>query len=185
MTDPEKTDLSRFDNSWYRPGNPVKRGLWYFFNIVFLLNPWNPFNGLRVGVLKLFGAKISRGVVIKPRVNIKYPWKLEIGAYTWIGEAVWIDNLGEVKIGAHCCVSQGAMLLCGNHNYKKHTFDLMVQGIHLEDGAWAGAQSLVAPGVTCHSHSVLSAGSVATKNLEAYGIYQGNPATKVKERKMS
>lgn len=34
------------------------------------------------------------------------------------------------------------------------------------------------------SHSILSVGSVATKDLEAYGIYQGNPALKVKERKI-
>ena len=57
-------------------------------------------------------------------MNIKYPWFLAIGDHTWIGEKVWIDNLAEVAIGANCCVSQGAMLLCGNHNYKKSTFEL-------------------------------------------------------------
>jgi putative colanic acid biosynthesis acetyltransferase WcaF len=74
------------------------------------------------------------------------------------------------------------MLLCGNHNYKKTTFDLMVGEITLEDGVWIGAQALVAPGITCHNHSILTAGSIATKNLDAYGIYIGNPAVKVRER---
>lgn len=149
---------------------------------MFLLNPYNPFGGLKKLVLRMFGAKIGKGVVIKQRVNIKYPWKLKIGDHSWIGEDVWIDNLGEVKIGNNCCLSQGALLLCGNHNYKKSTFDLMVGNITLEDGVWIGAKCLVTGGVYCHSHALLAAGSVTHKNLEAYHIYQGNPAIKVRER---
>ena len=80
-------------------------------------------------LLRLFGANVGRGVVLKPRVTIKYPWKLAVGEHSWIGENVWIDNLGQVTIGNHCCLSQGALLLCGNHNYKKATFDLMVGDI--------------------------------------------------------
>lgn len=115
-------------------------------------------------------------------MNIKYPWNLEIGNYVWIGENVWIDNLAKVRIGNNACVSQGAMLLCGNHNYKTTTFDLMVGEITIEDGAWIGAMSTVCPGVTCKSHSVLSVNSVATKDLDAYCVYQGTPAVKIRER---
>lgn len=79
-------------------------------------------------------------------------------------------------------LSHGAMLLCGNHTYKLTTFDLMVGEIHIEEGAWVGAKCTVCPGVTMHSHSVLTVGSIATKDCDAYGIYQGNPAVKVKER---
>lgn len=180
----QKTDLSRFDNSWYKPGNPVKRGLWFCFNAAFLINPFNPFSGLRKMVLRMFGAKIGKGVVIKPSVNIKYPWNLTIGNQVWIGENVWIDNLGKISIGDNCCLSQGAFLLCGNHNYKKSTFDLVVKDITLEEGVWIGAKSVVCPGVVCHSHSVLSVGSVAASDLEAYGIYQGNPAQKIRSREI-
>ena len=74
------------------------------------------------------------------------------------------------------------MLITGNHNYKKVGFDLMIAPIILGDGVWIGSGSKVCPGVTLHSHAVLSMGSVATKNLDAYGIYQGNPAVKVKDR---
>lgn len=148
----------------------------------FFINPLNPFSGIKVCLLRLFGAKIGIGVNIKPCVNVKYPWLLEVGDYSWIGENVWIDNLAKVKIGNNVCISQGAMLLCGNHNYKKTTFDLMIGEITLEDGSWIGAQSVVCPGVTVHTHAVLSVGSVACHDLEAYGVYQGSPAVKVRER---
>lgn len=148
------------------------------------MNPLNPISSVKVRLLRCFGAKIGKGVVIKPSVNIKYPWNLSIGDYTWIGENVWIDNLVQVTIGSNVCVSQGAMLLCGNHNYKKSTFDLMVGKIVLEDGCWVGAQSVVCPGITLHSHAVLGVASVANKNLDAYTIYQGNPAHMVRKRIM-
>lgn len=179
-----KTDLSSFNNDWYSPGNPVKRFFWYYFNIVFLMNPMNPFSGLKKLVLRMFGAKIGKGVVIKQRVNVKYPWKLEVGNHVWVGERVWIDNLAEVKIEDNVCLSQGAMLLCGNHNYKKSSFDLIVRPIHLEEGVWIGAHSVVAPGVRCYSHAILAVNSVATQHLDEYTIYQGNPAVKVRERAM-
>ena len=177
-----KTDLAKYNNSWYKPGHPIKRFFWYFFNLVFLMNRWNPFIGLKRAVLRLFGAKIGKGVVIKPNVNIKYPWKLEVGNYVWIGENVWIDNLAKVKIDDNSCISQGALLLCGNHNYKRSTFDLIVGEIRIEEGVWIGAKAIVTPKVVCYSHSILTAGSVATKNLEAYGIYQGNPAELIRKR---
>jgi putative colanic acid biosynthesis acetyltransferase WcaF len=177
-----QTDLSSFNNSWYKPGNPVKRGLWYVCNILFFTNRWFPFSSAKKGILKLFGAKIGKGVVIKPHVNIKYPWKLRIGDYTWIGEGVWIDNLDMVSIGKNCCLSQGAFLLCGNHDYKKTSFDLILGEITLEDGAWIGAKSIVCPGVRVGSHAVLSVNSVATKDLLPYSVYSGNPATLVRER---
>jgi putative colanic acid biosynthesis acetyltransferase WcaF len=178
-----KVDFSVYDNSWYNPGgSSLKRVLWYFVNVLFFMNPLNPISSVKVKLLRCFGAKIGKGVVIKPSVNIKYPWNLSIGDYTWIGENVWIDNLVQVTIGSDVCVSQGAMLLCGNHNYKKSTFDLMVGKIVLEDGCWVGAQSVVCPGVTLHSHAVLGVASVANKNLDAYTIYQGNPAHMVRKR---
>lgn len=180
-----KSDLSGFDNSWYHPGAAWKCISWYFVNVLFLKSSLLPFSSLRVRLLRLFGARIGKGVVIKPSVNIKYAWKLEVGDYSWIGENVWIDNLADVKIGANVCISQGAMLLCGNHDYKKKTFDLMIGGIILEDGSWVGAQSVVCPGVTLHSHAVLGVASVAHHDLEAFTIYHGNPAKEVRKRIIS
>lgn len=179
-----ETQLASFHNDWYKPGASfLKRGLWYFVNVAYFKSSF-PFNGVKIFWLKLFGAKVGRGVVIKPGVNIKYPWRLRIGDHVWIGEKVWIDNLGDVVIENDVCISQGAYLLCGNHNYKKKSFDLMVGNITLKKGAWIGAQTTVCPGVTAESHSVLTVGSIATSNLEAYTIYQGNPAIAVKKREI-
>ncbi len=125
---------------------------------------------------------MGTNVLIKPGVNIKYPWFLEIGKNVWIGERVWIDNLGEVTIGNNVCLSQGCLLLSGNHDYTNRGFNLIVHPIVLEDGVWIGAQATVCGGATCRNHSVLTVGSVATGELEAMGIYRGNPAIKVKER---
>lgn len=174
--------LSRFNNSWYHPGSKLKILFWYFTNRI-LFKSSIPFPiGLKLVVLRLYGAKIDQGVIIKPGVSIKYPWKLTIGASSWIGEQVWIDNLDTVGIGANVCISQGALLLSGNHDYKSPTFDLILKPIILEDGVWIGAKSIVCQGVTCKSHSVLAVGSVANKDLEAYKIYKGNPAVYIRER---
>jgi putative colanic acid biosynthesis acetyltransferase WcaF len=177
-----RTDLSKFNNSTYDPGgNGLKRLLWYFTNAVWF-NSSFPINGFKVFILRLFGCKIGVGLVIKPYVKIKYPWKLEIGDNVWIGENVWIDNLAKVTLGSNSCLSQGAFLLCGNHNYKKESFDLITADIILEEGVWIGAGATVCPGIKCFSHSVLSVGSVANSDLQAYTIYQGNPAQKIRER---
>ncbi len=139
-------------------------------------------SSIKTVVLTLFGAGAGKGLMLKQDVHIKFPWRLQIGDYTWIGEKVWIDNLAQVTIGSHVCISQGAMLLTGNHNYNKSTFDLMTGEIVIEDGAWIGARAVVCPGVRVGSHAVLTVGSVATHDLEPYSIYQGNPAVKVKDR---
>lgn len=180
-----ETDLNSYTNRQYDSGPKMKKLIWYYTNVIFFLSPWLPFSALKRILLRLFGAKIGNGVVLKPRINIKYPWFLEIGDYTWIGEGVWIDNLAHVKIGKNVCLSQGSMLLCGNHDYKKTSFDLITEKITIEDGVWIGAQAIVCPGVKCQSHSVLGVKSVATQDLEPFTIYHGSPAASIRKRIIS
>ena len=161
-----------------------KQLLWYLINIIFFKNPFNISSGSKVSLLKLFGARLGTGVMIKPAVNIKYPWKLVIGNHSWIGEEVWIDNLSEVIIGNNVTLSQGVLLLTGSHDHTKERFDYISLPIILEDGVWVGAKGIVFGGVTMASHSILGMNSVAEKNTEAYIIYKGNPAVPVLERKI-
>jgi len=181
-------DLSKYNNEWYRKqigASRFKQICWYLVNATIFFHPIFIFSGLKVFLLRQFGAQIGKEVVIKPSVNIKYPWKLHIADHCWIGENVWIDNLAEVVIGSNVCISQGAYLLTGNHDYRALHFDLVVKPIILEEGVWIGAKAVIAPGVTIASHAVLTAGSVATRNLLPHTVYQGNPATPLRERNLS
>ncbi len=175
-------DLNKYQNGWYNPGNKLLIIIWYVFNILFIKSCLPYSSKFKITVLKLFGAKIGRNVVLKPNISIKYPWNFTLGDNCWIGEGVWIDNLAPVIIGNNVCLSQGCFILTGSHNYKKETFDLIIGEITLEDGVWIGAKAIVCPNVKCKSHSVLSAGSVATNDLENYMIYQGNPALSKRKR---
>jgi len=178
-------DNASFDNSDYSPGRGfLVRTIWYFVNVLFFKSYLFPFYTIKTFILRLFGATVGDGLVIKPHVNIKYPWHLYIGDNVWIGEGVWIDNLTKVIVGSNVCISQGAFILTGNHNYLLTSFDLIVKEVILEDGVWLGAKSIVCPGTVCETHSVLSVGSVATVNLKAWDVYSGVPAVKVRQRKI-
>ena len=179
-----RTDLSTFNVGNYKAGPGWKVFTWYFVNY-YIFNsalPW-PYSFKRK-LLQLFGAKVGKGLVIKTKVRIKNPWRLQIGDHCWIGESVWIDNLEDVTIGDHVCLSQGVLLLTGNHDYTLPDFPYRLGKIRIEDGAWIGAESVVCPGVTCSSHAILTVNSVATKNMEAWQIYSGNPASFVRKRSM-
>ena len=120
--------------------------------------------------------------MIKPGVRVKSPWRLKVGNHVWLGEDAWIDNLEDVTIGDHVCISQGAYLCTGNHDWRKPSFDYRLAPISVGEGAWIGAKSLVGPGVRIGEAAILTAGSVATRNLATGGVYTGNPATYVKDR---
>lgn len=178
-----ETNLSSFTTGNFDKGASfLKQTLWYFVNALIVKASWNPFMRIKIALLKIFGAKIGKGLIIKNNVNIKFPWKLRLGDNVWIGENVWIDNLDYVTVGSNVCISQGALLLTGNHDYTRSTFDYRNAPVVIEDGAWVGAKTVVCPGVRVATHTILTVGSVATKSLEAWGIYQGNPAVKVRER---
>ncbi len=181
MTD---VDLSAYRNPEFNPGSKVKRLLWYVCSLIFFQSYLFPSYALKRSLLRLFGSKIGRGVVVKPNVQIKFPWYLSVGEYAWIGEKVWIDNLVPVSIGSHSCISQGAMLLTGNHNYKSKHFELIMGEIHLERGVWIGARAMVCPGVRGGEHAVLSVMSVAVNDLEPRTVYAGSPAAAVRKREI-
>jgi putative colanic acid biosynthesis acetyltransferase WcaF len=177
--------------SLYSPGDfdrgasKLKEAFWLLISLVlFRLCPFS-LSALKRAVLRAFGARVGAGVIIKPQVKITFPWKLEIGNNVWLGEESWLLNLERLIIGNNVCISQRAFLCTGNHNHRVATFNLIVKPIVVEDGAWLGAGCWVAPGITIGTHAVLTAGSVATGSLEPWGIYQGNPAIFLKERKLS
>jgi putative colanic acid biosynthesis acetyltransferase WcaF len=178
-----KVSLSSYDNSWFDPGKGLfLKTCWFYINAVFFNSSIFPVSYLKTWLLEFFQARIGSKVVIKPQVNIKYPWNITIGDHTWIGEGVWLDSLAQINIGSNVCISQGAYLCTGNHDWSDPAFGLIVKPIHIEDGAWIGAKAVILPGVTIGTHSVVCAGAVVTRDTEPYMIYAGNPAVKIKER---
>jgi putative colanic acid biosynthesis acetyltransferase WcaF len=155
---------------------------WYLVKCAFFLSalPWP--QSLKRGLLRAFGAQIGDGVVIKPRVNIHFPWKLEVGEHAWIGEEVFILNFELVRIGAHACISQRAFLCGGNHDYRQADFPYRNGPITVGPGAWVGAQAFLAPCVNLAAEVVISAGSVVTESMPAAMICAGNPARPLKPR---
>jgi putative colanic acid biosynthesis acetyltransferase WcaF len=175
--------LATFNNSWYRPGRPrLVLALWFFFGGPLVRSSWMPSSALRAWILRLFGAQIGHGVVLKPGVRVKYPWRLTVGDHSWIGEDCWLDNLDQISIASNVCVSQGAYLCTGNHDWADGSFGLIVKSIRLADGAWVGAKCVLGPGVELGECAVAAAGSVVAKNIPAYEIHAGNPARFVRHR---
>lgn len=160
----------------------LKRACWYIVNALMFHSWLCPCSRIKISILRLFSAKVGKGVVIKPRVNIKHPWRLVVGDYVWIGEGVWIDNLVKVEIGSNVCISQGVLLLTGSHDHTDMAFRLILGEIHLEDGVWIAANAVVCPGVRCARNAVITVGSVLRKDAEAGGVYAGNPAMLVRQR---
>jgi len=179
-------DLSRPDNSQYVKGRAFfVRALWYFIGSPLVESAWLPVSSSKAGLLRLFGARIGKGVYIKPRVRVKYPWYLTVGDHCWLGEDLWIDNLAQVTIGSNVCVSQGAYLCTGNHDWTTPDMKLFRRPIALQDGSWVGAKAVVCPGVVVGTGAVVTAASVATKDVPEFEIWSGNPACYLRRREVA
>ena len=176
-------DLASFQNPEYDPGRGfVIRTVWYFVSLLLLESGWLPLGRPKTWLLRLFGAKVGVGLVIKPHVRIKYPWRLALGNHCWIGENVWIDNLAQVQIGHHVCISQKVYLCTGSHDYRRRTFNLITRPISVGDGAWLAAGALVLGGLTIGANAVIAAGSVVVKDVAPAAIVAGNPARTIRNR---
>jgi putative colanic acid biosynthesis acetyltransferase WcaF len=160
------------------------RSVWLFVNAIVFLNPVLPAYGLKVRILRAFGARIGEGVIIKPSVNIKYPWFLEIGDHSWIGERAWLDCTSPLKIGSHVVISQGVFLCCGTHDWQDPGMGSVIAPITVEDGAWLAAFTLVAGNVTIGQEAMVAMGAVVFADCEPRGTYRGNPAQRVGTRRI-
>lgn len=166
-TSESKVRLNNFNASvgLDRGASKLKEVLWYIIKVVFFLSSLPYPNTLKVKLLRWFGAKVGSGIVIKPRVNIHFPWKLSIGDDVWIGEEVFILNFERVVIEDNVCISQRAFLCGGNHNYKDPVMPYRNGPIHLEAGCWIGAGVFVGPHVRVGYDTVITVGSVVTKDV--------------------
>lgn len=147
---------------------------WIVQALIFHPSP-QVFYGWRRFLLRLFGAKIGRGVLIRPTAVITYPWKVSIGNWSWIGDHVTLYSLGEITIGESAVVSQQSYICTGSHDFTRPTFDLYAVPIHIESESWIAARVFVGPGVTVHRGALVGACSVVLKDVPAGMICAGNP----------
>lgn len=180
---PAGMDLSRFSGSDLdRGASRGKEACWR------LLHSWLfefsalPVSGVRCWLLRRFGARVGRGVVIKPRAKITFPWRLSLGDHVWLGEEAWVLNLAPVTVGSHVCISQRAFLCTGSHDWSDPGFRLMCKPIVIDDGAWVCANAFIGPGVTIGRNAVITAGSVVTRDMPANMVCSGNPCQPVRPR---
>jgi len=177
------TDLSVYTVGDYTPGRGlVVQLLWYYTSLLLFESAWLPASKLKLAILRCFGARIGQGVVLKPNVRIKFPWRLQVGDHCWIGQQVWIDNIAPVRIGSHVCISQGVYFCTGNHDHRKTTFDLIARPITVASGAWVAARSLLLAGVNVGANALVAAGAVVTKDVAAEKIVGGSPARELGDR---
>ncbi len=170
-------DLRQYNQAGYDRGRPgwVVLLWWLVQAIAFPLSP-HTFNRFRQSLLRLFGAKIGTGVVIRPTARFTYPWKVEIGDYSWIGDDVVLYSLEPIRIGCHCVISQKSYLCTGSHDIQDPAFTLITSPITIGNGVWIATDCFIAPGVQIGANAVVGARSSVFSNIPAQQVCWGTPA---------
>jgi putative colanic acid biosynthesis acetyltransferase WcaF len=166
----------------FRGRSIVTVQIWWFVHaLLFRGSPQFAYR-FRAGILRIFGAKIGSGVLIRPTVRITYPWKVSIGDNAWIGDDVVLYSLGEIEIGENAVVSQNSYLCAADHDYRQPNFPIRAAKVHVQEEAWVASDVFISPGVTIGRGAVIGARSLVTKNMPARMVCHGSPCKPVKRR---
>jgi putative colanic acid biosynthesis acetyltransferase WcaF len=138
--------------------------LWLLVSRCLTMHWWCP-NQLRVLVLRGFGARIGTGTLIRHSVKIDWPWKLEIGNDTWIGESTWIINAEPVVIGSNTCISQGVLLCSGSHDRFSPTLEFDNAPIVIGDSVWICTRATILRGVRVGDGVTIGATALVTGDV--------------------
>ena len=153
--------------AWGRPRLFVY--LWGACELLFIYNPWQISSGLRVRILRLFGAEIGPGVIFRPRTRVKFPWKLHIGARSWIGEGVWFHNQDHIHLGHDVVISQETLLTTGSHAHRVD-MALITRPIHIEPGAWITSRCIILGGSIVGRSSLIKPMTVVSGTVRPNSI---------------
>jgi putative colanic acid biosynthesis acetyltransferase WcaF len=166
----------------YRGRSKIYVQIWWLVQLLLFRPSPQVCYGWRNYLLRLFGAKIGKGVLVRPTVTVTYPWKLEIGDYSWIGDDAVLYTLDRIRIGSNSVVSQRSYLCTGMHDYTRPTFDLQTSPITVEDEVWIASDTFVMPGITIRHASVVAARSLVTRDTSPAMVHVGSPAKPVRNR---
>lgn len=169
-------DLRQYDQANYDRGRPSWLIIlwWLVQAIAFPLSLHN-FNGFRAWLLRLFGAQIGKGVVIRPTARFTYPWKVAIDDYSWIGDDVVFYSVDQIQVGCHCVISQKSYLCTGSHDLQNPNFSLITAPIKIGNGVWIASDCFVAAGVTIGANSVIGAKSSVFRDIPQKKVAWGTP----------
>ena len=174
---PPLVDLRQYDSSRYERGRPGWMVLlWWLVQAIAFPLSLHTFNNFRKWLLQRFGAKIGTGVIIRPTARFTYPWNVEIGDYSWIGDDVVFYSLDRICVGCHCVISQKSYLCTGSHDIQDPGFGLKTAPIAIGNGAWIATDCFIAPGVEIGANAVIGARSSVFSNIPAQQVCWGTPA---------
>lgn len=180
---PALVDLRQYDQSWYNPGRPRWMILlWWLVQAIAFPLTLHAHHSPRRALLKLFGAKIGKGVIIRPTARFTYPWNVEIGDHSWVGDDVVFYSLDKIRVGQHCVISQETYLCTGSHNSQDPAFGLKTEPITIENGAWIATDCFIGLGVRIGANSVVGARSSVFSDLPSQQICLGSPCRPVRSR---
>lgn len=153
--------------AWSKPALVII--LWLLVEYFFVTNSLQPSSRVRAMALRAFGANIGSGVILRPRLRVKFPWNLEIGDNSWVGEGVWIHNQAKVTIGHDVCISQETFITTGSHDFRRD-MALITEPVVIEPGVWICSRVIVTSGTTIGRSSVIPAGIVCSKSIRSNSI---------------
>ena len=176
-------DLATFElPKGFRGKTAFEVQLWWFIQATLFAGSPQVFYGWRRFILRLFGAKVGKKVLIRPSVKITYPWKVSIGDSSWIGDDVTLYSLDEIEIGSNSVISQKSYLCTGGHDYLKPNFPMLTKKIIIGDEVWIATDVFIAPGVIVGDRAVIGARSSVFDVIPKGMICYGSPAKPINKR---
>ena len=162
--------------------NRILRSVWGVAYVLLFRYTPRPFHGWRILILRLFSAKVGKGVHVYPKVQIWAPWNIDLGDQCGIGNGVNLYSQDKITIGTKTVISQGVQICTGTHDYTQSGFPLYTKSITIGNNVWVASEAFIHPGVRIGNGAVVGARSVVTKNIPEWMVCSGNPCKPIKER---
>jgi putative colanic acid biosynthesis acetyltransferase WcaF len=163
--------------------NRLSRVIWTIVAALLFHPSPRPFHRWRAFLLRVFGAKVGRGVHVYPGTKIWAPWNLELADECGVAKGAILYSQGKISIGRRAVISQGAHLVTGTHDYSRAGFPLMTMPIYVGDHAWIAAEAFIHPGITIGNGCVIGARAVVTKDMPEWSVCAGHPCEPIKTRR--
>ena len=180
-----RNDLFDKNSGFDRGRGLVVEAAWRLTSLLFFLTPVPWPSAIRRTLLRCFGARIGKGFYIRARVNIHFPWKLEVGDNCWIGESCELLNLEPVVLGDNVALAHEVYLAAAGHNTRSRSMAYANRPINVRSGTWIATRAFVGPGVTIGSNCVVAACAVVIRDVPDNWIVAGNPARHISDRRVT